>query len=128
MATTRVGWRFERTAGRRTPDANSDRSYTTIAGSVAGHWLALGCFGVWIAGAGIGVAWPFLEQAGMARDIRHLVVNVLNVTVFCFASLLVTTFGIRERLRPHLIQARLRPLIRCSGFAPNCRTEPCVCP
>ena len=71
------------------------------------QWLALVGFAAGSAGTGVDLAWPLLEQAGANLDLRHLVVNLLNVGIVLVLSLLITTFGIRERLRPMTIVAAI---------------------
>ncbi len=69
------------------------------------QWLALAGFAAGSAGAGVDAAWPLLAQAAADVDLRHLVVNLLNVGIVLVVSLLITTFGIRERLRPVMVVA-----------------------
>ncbi len=71
------------------------------------QWLALACFGAWSTGAGFDVVWPLLARAGADIDLRHLVVNLLRVGAVLAVSLLMTTFGIRERLRPVMVVAAI---------------------
>ena len=71
------------------------------------QWLALARFGAWSAGTAFEAAWPLLVQVGVDIDLRHLVVNLLNVAVVLTVSLLLTTFGIRERMRPVMVVAAI---------------------
>ena len=70
-------------AGRRTPS----------------QWLALAGFSAWSLGAGVDAAWPWLAHAGVPPDLRHLMVGWLRVAWVLAVALVITTFGIRERLR-----------------------------
>ncbi len=69
----------------------------------ASQWLALAGFIAWSVGAGIDAVWPLLVQAGVPIDLRHLVVNWLRVACVLTVALVITTFGIRERLRPAFV-------------------------
>ena len=71
-------------AGRRTPS----------------QWLALAGFIAWSVGAGVDAVWPWLLHAGVLPDLRHLAVGWLRVACVLSVALVITTFGIRERLRP----------------------------
>ena len=71
------------------------------------QWLALSGCCSWSAGAGFEAAWPLLAEAGVDLDLRHLVVNLLNVGAVLAVSLLMTTFGIRERMRPAMVVAAI---------------------
>ena len=70
-------------AGRRTPS----------------QWLALAGFSAWSLGASIDAAWPWLAHAGVPPDLRHLIVGWLRLAWVLAVALLITTLGIRERLR-----------------------------
>ena len=70
-------------AGRRTPS----------------QWLALAGFSAWSLGAGVDAAWPWLAHAGVLPDLRHLMVGWLRLAWVLAVALVITTFGIRERLR-----------------------------
>ncbi len=48
-----------------------------------------------------------LAQVGVDVDLRRLVVNLLNVVVMLLGALVVTSFGIRERLRPAFVLAAI---------------------
>ena len=71
----------------------------------AAQWLALIGFGAWSAAAALNAGWPLLEAAGVDVDVRRLAVNLLNVICVLAVSLVVTTFGVRERLRPVFVVA-----------------------
>ena len=74
-------------AGRRTPS----------------QWLALAGFGAWALGAGVDAVWPWIANAGVPGDLRHLVVGWLRIACVLAVGLLCTTFGIRDCLRPALV-------------------------
>ena len=74
-------------AGRRTPT----------------QWLALAGFGAWALGAGVDAAWPWIANAGVPDDPRHLVVGWLRIACVLAVGLVCTTFGIRDCLRPALV-------------------------
>ena len=71
----------------------------------AAQWLALIGFGAWSVAAALNAGWPLLEAAGVDVDVRRLAVNLLNVICVLAVSLVVTTFGVRERLRPVFVVA-----------------------
>ena len=71
----------------------------------AAQWLALIGFGTWFVAAGLKAGWPLAEAAGIHVDVRHLVVSLLNISCVLAVSLVVTTFGVGERLRPLFVVA-----------------------
>ena len=71
------------------------------------QWLALTGFCAWTSAAATEAAWPVLAQAGVDVDFRHLAVNLLNVVVMLLVALVITGFGIRERLRPAFVIAAI---------------------
>ena len=71
----------------------------------AAQWLALIGFGAWSVAGGLNAGWPLLEAAGVDVDVRHVAVNLLNIICVLAVSLVVTTFGVRERLRPVFVVA-----------------------
>ena len=71
----------------------------------AAQWLALIGFGAWSVAVALNAGWPLLGAAGVDVDVRYLSVNLLNVICVLAVSLVVTTFGVRERLRPVFVVA-----------------------
>ncbi len=69
------------------------------------QWLALTGFSSWTAAAVLDAAWPFVTPTGLDDDYRNLVVNLLNVACVLAVSLVVTTFGVLERLRSLFVAA-----------------------
>ena len=67
------------------------------------QWLALAGFGAWALGAGVDAAWPWIANAGVPDDPRHLVVGWLRIACVLAVGLVCTTFGIRDCLRPALV-------------------------
>ena len=66
------------------------------------QWLAAAGFSAWSLRAAIDAGWPWLADAGISAEVRHLAVAWLRVGCVLAIVLLVTTFGIRERWRPAL--------------------------
>lgn len=64
------------------------------------QWLAVAAFSAWSLRAGIDAGWPWLADAGLSVEIRHLAGAWFRVAGVLLAALLVSTFGIRERWRP----------------------------
>ena len=64
------------------------------------QWLAVAGFSAWSLRAGIDAGGPWLTDAGVPADFRHLATAWLRVTGVLAVVLLVTSFGIRERWRP----------------------------
>ena len=71
----------------------------------AAQWLALIGFGSWSVAAALNAGWSLLEAAGVDVDVRYLAVNLLNVICVLAVSLVITTFGVRQRLRPVFVVA-----------------------
>ena len=67
------------------------------------NWLALTGFSAWTAGATLDATWPLLLPSGVPMERRHLLLNWLRIACVLTVALLITTFGIRERLRPALV-------------------------
>lgn len=64
------------------------------------QWLAVAGFSAWTLRAGIDAGWPWLADAGVSAEVRHLATAWLRVGCVLAVGFLVTTFGIRERWRP----------------------------
>ena len=69
------------------------------------QWLALVGFSAWTVSTGLELVWPLVAATGAGVDLRYLAVNLLNVVCVLTVSLVVTTFGVRERLRPVFVLA-----------------------
>ena len=69
------------------------------------QWLALTGFSSWTAAVVLDAAWPFVSPAGLDDDYRHLAVGLLSVACVLAVSLVITTFGVLERLRPLFVAA-----------------------
>lgn len=63
------------------------------------QWLAVAGFSAWSLRAIVDAGWPWLADAGVPADVRHLAVAWLRVAGVLSVTLLITTFGIRERWR-----------------------------
>lgn len=64
------------------------------------QWLALAAFVAWSLGAGIDAGWSWFSVLGVVPEIWHAAVGWLRVVSVLAVALVVTTFGIRDRLRP----------------------------